>query len=187
MVAQGADFSFATLQCTGLRGVDLERAVLVEIDATCPFTCDAGAPLLACGVDAANATFRDADLRGANSTGANLTNVNLAGAVAASAKFVSAGLSSTELTGTDLSDARFCNANLNTVTLESILPPAESAEPWYDSDTTFPAGFDPVAANWKLWTEGTIPCPEPSAWFLQSGALAILGLLGCSRRRDRLL
>jgi uncharacterized protein YjbI with pentapeptide repeats len=76
-----------------------------------------------------------ADLSGADLTGVDLADTDLTGAILTYANLDQATLTATTLT----------NANLTGATLTGVTGAAK-----YNSATTLPAGFDPVAAGWTL-------------------------------------
>jgi uncharacterized protein YjbI with pentapeptide repeats len=188
IMAEGASFRGANLECvvdlgfTSLAGADLR-----ETQITC-------APD---GVSFLSADLREADLRRADLTGANFTSggsdvSDFRLADLADACLTGANLTSALLTGASIDGTRFFDSILNTGSLEDA---AFAIPPLYnDPDgnltalpgTVFPTGFDPVAQGWTLVAKEdvpSIPCPEPSAWLLQSAALAAIGWR--TRRRTR--
>ena len=79
-----------------------------------------------------------ADLRGANLRRENLKGADLTGA----------NLRRADLTGADLTEANLEGANLKRANLEGAnLEGADLTEAKADEDTTWPQGFDPVAAG----------------------------------------
>ena len=164
LIGPYADLTGATLTGADLSGVNLSGANLT------------GATLT--GADLTGAALTDATLTGATLTGATLTDVQSGGITGPPAslptdyQFINGfligprvQLSGEYLAGLDLADmdltgailtyanldqatltaTTLTNANLTGATLTGVTGAAK-----YNSATTFPAGFDPVAAGWTL-------------------------------------
>jgi len=87
------------------------------------------------------ADLRQANLILANLFGADLSEVNLGGATLSKAILSDADLSDAYLVGADLSGADLSGSNLSGADLSMTI---------YDKYTTWPKGFDPVAAGAEL-------------------------------------
>lgn len=119
-----ADLSNADLSCANLTGANLSRADLI------------GANLI--GADLSRANLFRADLSRADLRGATLSGINLSATNLSEADLSGADLSGADLTGADVSGAKLHKATLHGVNLCVIS---------YDDTTTWPEGFDPVAAG----------------------------------------
>ncbi len=101
------------------------------------------------GVNFRGGSLRDSRLSGADLSGANLEGVGFSGADLSAATLTGANLpavylpASTVLAGADLSGANLEGASLESADLSSV----NLTGAFYSSWTTFPAGFDPVAAG----------------------------------------
>jgi len=133
------NFSLADLRGVDLRGLNLGDASLQ-------------------GADLEFANLSDANLSGANLHSANLTHADLQRANLDAAIFNFAGLANANLAfaylySASLTDADLAGADLNHANLESAdlsgadLTGADLTDASYDTETLFPAGFDPVAAG----------------------------------------
>lgn len=115
----GADLSGAYLRGAGLQNADLTRANLSVTDLT------------------------EADLIGADLSGANLRNVYLGGADLIEADLSGADLHFAWLVGANLYGANLSEANMSGTYLDET----NLSGVKYNSNTTWPDGFDPVAAG----------------------------------------
>ncbi|MDB2410684.1 VPLPA-CTERM sorting domain-containing protein [Pseudomonadales bacterium] len=140
-------------------------------------------PYAACpGGDLSFADLANADLSNANLTyvylhDANLSGANLSGANFSGGNLYGANLSSANLYGSDLSYAHLFNAELNSADLtNAILSGAELTDAFYNDQTIFPSGFDPIAAG--MINASPVPLPAGIYLFLS-------GLVGLSAVRIR--
>ena len=131
----------ATMQWKHLAGAALSGAQLVGADLT--------------GADLTGAQLNSTDLTGANLYSANLTGAGLHAVVFIRAKargviLQGADLRRADLRNADLSWADFAEADLRGAELVGAsLDGASFRSARYDERTTFPEGFDPVAARMK--------------------------------------
>lgn len=166
----GADLEGANLQATDLRGISLRGANLTGVQLQAAMCTDAdmsGAVLCAAtmrgtkivGACLAGADLSDADLEGAvlitaSFAGARLERANLRGSNLTWAKFHGASLTEVNLEGANLANASFSGMELHAVNLEGAtlgeaavgyyeVPIPRLAGATFDSETRWPAGFDP--------------------------------------------
>jgi uncharacterized protein YjbI with pentapeptide repeats len=88
------------------------------------------------------ATFESADLSGAVLTG------NLAGVSLKNAKCLGTTIKGS-FQGANIDAAQFQNADLSAIRSEDLGSCYYDAPPTYDTNTKFPARFDPIAHGWK--------------------------------------
>ena len=128
-IASGADLRGANLTGVDLQSANLSSANLREAD------------------------LSEVDLRKANLTGANLSAANLSAANLSSTDLSDANLSEADLRNANLRNANLREADLTKANLDSAnLSWADLRGARYDADTTWPKGFDPVAAG-AVWVE----------------------------------
>ena len=170
-----ANLAEAYLFGADLTGADLTRANLVRALADSDTRWPNGFDPVSAGVHTlvpqenlagANLSYfdhlPDLNLTDANLTGANLvgvyfnaggivlTRANLSGADLSGAHLTGADLTGAHLTGADLTGADLTGANLTGANLTG----AELSRALADSDTSWPEGFDPVAAEVRMLTPG---------------------------------
>jgi|JI10StandDraft_1071094.scaffolds.fasta_scaffold34683_2 probable HAF family extracellular repeat protein len=195
----GGDLSYAQLpdanlrrtrlDGTNLNSANLIRADLSEVDARLANLENAnldGANLRDSNLSAADltqATFRGADLSGANLSDASLFEAQLSQAILIStdmrdADLYHANLYQADLTGADLSRADLFGASLQQANLtDTILTGA------YYGQTTFPVGFDPIAAGMvtgpRVINNGLAP-PNPDNVVNRPDIDLIINNAGCN-------
>jgi uncharacterized protein YjbI with pentapeptide repeats len=144
---QGADLTGANLEGADLTGANLEAAHLKEANlagAKLPGALLAGVHLPGARLrwaDLAQANLAGAGLRGANLAGANLPGADFEEADLAEASLASANLEGANLEGANLEGANLLGANFTKADLEYT----DLTDAVYDSETTWPADFDPKA------------------------------------------
>ena len=102
------------------------------------------------GVDLEGANLRTAFLSGTKLSGANLEYTNLENAKLEYATLKAATLEGAMLRGAILKGANLMGANLMDAILgDANLEGANLVDAWFDADTIWPAGFDPIGAGAK--------------------------------------
>jgi uncharacterized protein YjbI with pentapeptide repeats len=100
------------------------------------------------GTDLRRANFAGAALRGYDGPAASLARANLAGASLHGADLMGIKLNDAKLDGADLTNAKLRAADLHGASFkDATLTGADLATALYDDATTWPTGFDPIAAG----------------------------------------
>jgi uncharacterized protein YjbI with pentapeptide repeats len=142
---EGVNLTYANLTGVDLTGVDLTRAVANgrtvwpdDFDPDVAGVYEIGSGALLGGANLEGANLKEANLEEANLVGAKLEGANLKWA-----SLYRANLKRANLSGANLYKANLKGANLS----GAILAKANLEEAKANEDTTWPQGFDPVAAG----------------------------------------